>query len=78
MRSRWHVEDQGRGTWIAIVITEIPYQRAEIASLIEKLAELVQTTRSVPLLADVRDESADSDSPRWCWSRVRAPWTRRC
>lgn len=56
VRSRWHVEDQGRGTYL-IVITEIPYQ-VQKSRLIEKLAELVQTKR-VPLLADVRDESAE-------------------
>src|SRR3546814_3285442 len=28
VRSRWHKEDEGRGTWVA-VITEIPYQRSE-------------------------------------------------
>lgn len=56
VRSRWHVEDQGRGTYV-IVVTEIPYQ-VQKSRLIEKLAELVQTRR-VPLLADVRDESAE-------------------
>ena len=39
------------------IITEIPYQVAK-SKLIEKLAELIQTKR-IPLLADVRDESAD-------------------
>ncbi|MBN8997819.1 MAG: DNA topoisomerase IV subunit A, partial [Rhizobiales bacterium] len=48
--------DQGRGTYV-IVVTEIPYQ-VQKSRLIEKLAELVQTRR-VPLLADVRDESAE-------------------
>jgi topoisomerase IV subunit A len=55
-RAKWHIEDMGRGTW-QIIITEIPYQVAK-SKLIEKLAELIQTKR-VPLLADVRDESAD-------------------
>ncbi len=55
-RAKWHVEDLGRGTW-QIIITEIPYQ-VQKSKLIEKLAELIQTKR-VPLLADVRDESAD-------------------
>ncbi len=55
-RAKWHVEDLGRGTW-QIIITEIPYQVAK-SKLIEKLAELIQTKR-IPLLADVRDESAD-------------------
>ena len=55
-RAKWHVEDLGRGTW-QIVVTEIPYQVAK-SKLIEKLAEVIQT-KKVPLLADVRDESAD-------------------
>lgn len=56
VRARWHVEDQGRGTY-QIVVTEIPYQ-VQKSRLIEKIAELIQT-RKVPLLADVRDESAE-------------------
>ena len=56
LRCRWQVEDLGRGTW-QIVVTEIPYQ-VQKSRLIERLAEIVQT-KKVPLLADVRDESAD-------------------
>jgi len=55
-RARWSVEDQGRGTW-NIVVTEIPFQ-VQKSKLIERLAEIIQT-KKVPLLADVRDESAD-------------------
>jgi len=55
-RAKWAVEDLGRGTW-QIVVTEIPYQ-VQKSKLIEKLAEVIQT-KKVPLLADVRDESAD-------------------
>ena len=55
-RAKWAVEDLGRGVW-QIVVSEIPYQVAK-SKLIEKLAELIQTKR-IPLLADVRDESAD-------------------
>ena len=55
-RAKWQVEDLGRGTW-QIVVTEIPYQ-VQKSKLIEKLAELIQI-KKVPLLADVRDESAD-------------------
>ena len=55
-RAKWQVEDLGRGTW-QIVITEIPYQ-VQKSRLIEKLAELIEL-KKVPLLADVRDESAD-------------------
>ena len=46
----------GRGQW-QIVVTEIPYQ-VQKSQLIEKLAEVIQT-KKVPILADVRDESAD-------------------
>jgi topoisomerase IV subunit A len=45
-----------RGLW-QIVVTEIPYQ-VQKSKLIEKLAEVIQT-KKVPILADVRDESAD-------------------
>lgn len=55
-RARYEVEDLGRGTW-QIVVSEIPYQ-VQKSKLIEKLAEVIQT-KKVPLLADVRDESAD-------------------
>lgn len=55
-RSRWDVEDLGRGQW-QVVVTEIPYQ-VQKSRLIEKLAELIETKR-VPWLADVRDESAE-------------------
>ena len=55
LRSRWQTEDLGRGTW-QIVVTEIPYQ-VQKSKLIERLAELIQL-KKVPILADVRDESA--------------------
>ena len=56
LRCKWEVEDLGRGQW-QIVVTEIPYQ-VQKSKLIEKLAEVIQT-KKVPILADVRDESAD-------------------
>ena len=56
LRCAWQVEDLGRGQW-QIVVTEIPYQ-VQKSKLIEKIAELVQT-KKIPILADVRDESAD-------------------
>src|SRR3954453_1503741 len=56
VRSRWHQEDQGRGTW-NIVVTEVPYQVPK-AKLVEKIAELL-LARKLPLLEDVRDESAE-------------------
>ncbi|MDO5648424.1 DNA topoisomerase IV subunit A [Paracoccus sp. (in: a-proteobacteria)] len=56
LRARWEQEDLGRGQW-QIVVTEIPYQ-VQKSKLIERLAELIQT-RKIPILADVRDESAE-------------------
>jgi topoisomerase IV subunit A len=56
VRARWSREDLGRGTW-QIVVTEIPYQ-VQKARLVERLAELL-SERKLPLLADVRDESAE-------------------
>ena len=56
LRCRWEVEDLGRGLW-QIVITEIPYQVPK-SRLIEKIAELIQT-KKIPILGDVRDESAE-------------------
>ncbi len=56
LRAKWEKEDLGRGQW-QIVVTEIPYQ-VQKSKLIEKLAEVIQT-KKVPILADVRDESAD-------------------
>ncbi|WP_237151580.1 DNA topoisomerase IV subunit A [Oryzibacter oryziterrae] len=56
VRARWHREDLDRGAW-QVVITEIPYQ-VQKAKLIEKIAELI-TDKKVPLIDDVRDESAE-------------------
>ena len=55
LRARWAIEDLGRGAW-QIVVTEIPYQ-VQKSRLIEALAALIEV-RKIPLLADVRDESA--------------------
>jgi topoisomerase-4 subunit A len=56
VRSRWNVEDTGRGTY-QIIVTEIPYQ-VQKSRLIEKLAEVIESKKA-PGLADVRDESAE-------------------
>ncbi|WP_390912243.1 DNA topoisomerase (ATP-hydrolyzing) [Pseudosulfitobacter sp. SM2401] len=56
LRCRYEIEDLGRGQW-QIVVTEIPYQ-VQKSKLIEKIAELIQT-KKIPILGDVRDESAD-------------------
>ena len=56
LRCKYEIEDLGRGQW-QIVVTEIPYQ-VQKSKLIEKIAELIQT-KKIPILGDVRDESAD-------------------
>jgi topoisomerase-4 subunit A len=56
VRARWHKEDQGRGTW-AVVVSEIPYQ-VQKSRLIEALASMLEQ-RKLPLVGDVRDESAE-------------------
>jgi len=56
LRARFSIEDIGRGQW-QIVISEIPFQ-VQKSKLIEKIAELIQT-KKIPILEDVRDESAE-------------------
>ncbi|VAW12588.1 Topoisomerase IV subunit A [hydrothermal vent metagenome] len=56
VRAAWEREDTGRGAYVA-VITEIPYGVAK-SRLIEKIADLVMA-KKLPLLADIRDESAE-------------------
>ncbi len=56
LRARWMREDLGRGGY-QIVVTEIPYQVPK-ARLVARIAELL-LVKKLPLLADVRDESAE-------------------
>ncbi|MEM6461908.1 MAG: DNA topoisomerase IV subunit A [Pseudomonadota bacterium] len=56
VRARWEKEDTGRGGY-QIVVTEIPYQ-VQKSRMIEKIAELL-LARKLPLLEDIRDESAE-------------------
>jgi topoisomerase-4 subunit A len=56
VRARWTTEDAGRGTYF-VVITEIPWL-VQKSRLVEKLAELLNE-KKLPLVADVRDESAE-------------------
>ncbi len=56
LRAKWEKEDTGRGTYV-VVVTEMPYQ-VQKARLIERIADLLQA-KKLPLLADVRDESAE-------------------
>lgn len=56
VRARWAREDLGHGTY-QIVVTEVPYQVPK-ARLVERIADLIHS-KKLPLLADVRDESAE-------------------
>src|SRR5207253_9301838 len=56
VRARWTKEDAGRGTY-SIVITEIPWL-VQKSRLVERIAELINE-KKLPLVADVRDESAE-------------------
>ena len=56
LRARWQTEELARGAW-QIVVTEIPYQ-VQKSKLIEKIADLINE-KKLPLLGDVRDESAE-------------------
>ncbi|HKJ73544.1 MAG TPA: DNA topoisomerase IV subunit A, partial [Alphaproteobacteria bacterium] len=56
VRAKWEVEELGRGQYV-IVVTEIPYQ-VQKSKLVEKIAELIES-KKIPILADVRDESAE-------------------
>ncbi|MFM8700518.1 MAG: DNA topoisomerase IV subunit A [Hyphomicrobiales bacterium] len=56
VRACWTKEETGRGTWV-IVVNEIPYL-VQKSRLIEKIAELLNE-RKLPLIVDVRDESAE-------------------
>ncbi|CAM4395773.1 DNA topoisomerase IV subunit A [Palleronia rufa] len=56
VRAKWQQEDLGRGQW-QIVVTEIPYQVAK-SKLVERIADLI-ASKKLPILADVRDESAE-------------------
>jgi topoisomerase IV subunit A len=56
VRARWHKEETGRGTY-NIVITQMPWL-VQKSRLVEKIAELLNE-KKLPLVADVRDESAE-------------------
>ena len=56
LRAKWKTEKEARGVYL-IVVTEIPFQVAK-SRLVERIAELINA-RKLPLLGDVRDESAE-------------------
>jgi len=56
VRAKWKTEEGSRGTYV-VVVTEIPWL-VQKSRLVEKLAELINE-KKLPLVADVRDESAE-------------------
>lgn len=56
IRATWEKEELKQGQY-QIVVTEIPYQ-VQKSKLIERIADLINT-KKLPLLDDVRDESAE-------------------
>lgn len=56
LRAKWEVEKLSHGQY-QIVITEIPYQ-VQKGRIVEKIADLLND-RKLPLLGDIRDESAE-------------------
>jgi topoisomerase-4 subunit A len=56
VRASWEVEKEKGGGW-QIIITEIPYQ-VQKSRLIERMAEMMMA-KKLPMLADIRDESAE-------------------
>jgi len=56
LRASWQVEELPRGQW-QIIVTQMPYQ-VQKSKLVEKIAEAI-LNKKIPVLADVRDESAD-------------------
>ena len=56
LRAYWATEEGVRGQW-QVVVTEIPYM-VQKSRLIEKIAELL-AEKKLPLVADIRDESAE-------------------
>ncbi len=57
VRARWEREPLKNGLY-QVVVTEIPYQ-VQKSRLIERIAQLLEE-KKLPLLADVRDESAET------------------
>ncbi len=56
VRAKWNQEELKQGQY-QIIVTEIPYQ-VQKSRLVEKIAELIHA-RKLPMLDDVRDESAE-------------------
>src|SRR2546421_6048904 len=60
VRARWSQEETGRGTYL-VVVTEIPWL-VQKSRLVERIAELINE-KKLPLVSDVRDESAEGIRP---------------
>src|SRR3546814_17492887 len=60
-RARWHVEDQGRGTWIAVV-AQIPYG-VQKGKLIEQIASLIND-RKLPILVTSEERRVGKERVR--------------
>src|SRR5712671_2001957 len=56
-RAKWSVEEGARGAWV-VVITEIPWL-VQKNRLVEKISDLYHNEKKLPLVGDVRDESAE-------------------
>ncbi len=56
IRAKWHKEDLKQGMY-QIVVTKIPYL-IQKSKLVEKIADIINA-RKMPMLDDVRDESAE-------------------
>src|SRR5262249_47428407 len=56
VRAKWEQEEGDRGTWL-VVVTEIPWT-VQKSRLLERIGELLNE-KKLPLVADVRDESAE-------------------
>ena len=56
VRADWTVEKEKGGAW-KIIVTAIPYQ-VQKSRLVEKMAEMLND-KKLPVLADIRDESAE-------------------
>jgi topoisomerase-4 subunit A len=56
-RARWTVEEGARGTWV-VVVTEIPWL-VQKNRLVERISDLYYNEKKLPLVGEVRDESAE-------------------
>src|SRR3954454_22920000 len=56
VRARWEQEEGARSTWV-VVVTEIPWL-VQKSRIVEKIAELLDQ-KKLPLVGDIRDESAE-------------------